>query len=79
MHQEYALNFYSSRGFPKNKLNAGLPFYGQSFILSGASTDVGAPSNGPGYPGQFTQQNGMLAYHEICSASKSDLRASSGF
>jgi chitinase len=69
--QEYAMNFYATRGFPKNKLNAGLPFYGQSFTLSGASTAVGASSGGPGYPGRFTQQNGMLGYYEICSASKS--------
>ena len=67
--QEYAMNFYASKGFPKEKLNAGLPFYGQSFSLSGASTEVGAPSSGPGAPGRFTQQNGMMAYYEICSAS----------
>jgi GH18 family chitinase len=67
--QEYALNFYASKGFPKSKLNAGLPFYGQSFILSGSGTEVGAASDGPGVPGRFTQQNGMLAYYEICAAS----------
>ena len=63
------MNFYAGRGFPKSKLNAGIPFYGQSFLISGSSTDVGTPASGPGIPGQFTQQNGMLAFYEICSAS----------
>jgi chitinase len=54
-------------GAPRHKLLVGIPFYGQSFTVgSRANTEPGAPSKGPGRPGKFTNQPGMLAYYEIC-------------
>lgn len=56
-----------SLGAPRHKLLVGIPFYGQSFTLeSVTNTEPGAPSIGPGTPGKFTNQPGMLAYYEIC-------------
>lgn len=42
------MNFYASRGFPKSKLNAVLPFYGQSFKLASSDNNYGAKIVGPG-------------------------------
>ena len=54
-------------GAPRHKLLVGIPFYGQSFTLgSRTNTEPGAPSSGPGRPGKYTNQPGMLAYYEIC-------------
>jgi hypothetical protein len=35
-------------------------------MASRVNTELGAPSTGPGRPGKFTNQPGMLAYYEIC-------------
>lgn len=50
------------------KLMLGLAFYGQSFRLAEAegARNTGATAAGPGEPGEFTKQPGMLAYYEIC-------------
>jgi len=42
------MNFYASKGFPKSKLNAVLPFYGQSFKLANSDNNYGAKVVGPG-------------------------------
>lgn len=49
----------------------GIPFYGQSYTLQDEKDNsYGAPAEGPGVPGEFTKQPGMLAYYEICDYSK---------
>ena len=56
------------RGAPRSKLILGIPFYGQAFTTS--STPTGAyrqDTAGPGKPGTWTKQRGMLAFYEICS------------
>lgn len=65
------MEYLVSLGAPRHKLLVGIPFYGQSFTLASMTdTDPGAPSNGPGRPGKFTNQPGMLAYYEICDTGK---------
>ncbi|XP_050423223.1 probable chitinase 10 [Adelges cooleyi] len=50
------------------KIVLGLPFYGQSYTLASSSEHgLGDPAKGPGIPGEYTQQPGMLAYYEICN------------
>lgn len=52
-------------GAPANKLVMGIPTFGRSFTLASSKTDVGAPISGPGIPGQFTKEEGTLAYYEV--------------
>ncbi|XP_055966714.1 chitinase-3-like protein 1 [Sorex fumeus] len=63
---DYALSYMVRRGAPASKLLMGIPSFGRTFTLSSALTDVGAPVSGPGEPGRFTKDPGMLAYYEIC-------------
>nr|XP_035935462.1 chitotriosidase-1 isoform X1 [Halichoerus grypus] len=63
-----AVQLWLQRGTPANKLILGMPTYGRSFTLASPSdTGVGAPATGPGTPGPFTNQGGLLAYYEVCS------------
>lgn len=57
-----------SKGADPKKLLLGLAFYGQSYRLADSvgSIGPGSPAAGPGEPGEFTKQPGMLAYYEIC-------------
>lgn len=50
-------------------MNVGVPFYGQTFMLSMTRPGQGfnSPADGPGEPGEVTNQPGMLAYNEICN------------
>ena len=49
----------------------GVPMYGQSYRLSLASNfNLGDRAAGPGTPGEYTRQPGMLAYYEICERVK---------
>ncbi|CAG9096681.1 unnamed protein product [Plutella xylostella] len=65
---EYAIKSLISGGADPKKILLGLSFYGQSYRLadSQGSKGVGAAAAGPGEPGEFTKQPGMLAYYEIC-------------
>lgn len=66
---DYAMQFLVTSGASREKLIMGIPFYGQTFTLENSNNQLvgeGAPSNGPGEPGEFTKQPGMMAYYEIC-------------
>lgn len=52
-------------GVPANKLLMGIPTFGRSFTLASSETGVGAPISGPGLSGQFTKEEGILAYYEV--------------
>ncbi|XP_018313223.1 probable chitinase 3 [Mycetomoellerius zeteki] len=67
----FTMNYLVGLGAEKSKLLIGIPLYGQSYRLSTASqADLGDPTTGPGKPGEFTKQPGMLAYYEICERIK---------
>ncbi|KAM9612762.1 chitotriosidase-1 [Trichechus inunguis] len=65
---DFAVRYWLQRGAPANKLILGMPTYGRTFTLASSSdTGVGAPATGPGTPGPFTKEGGVLAYYEVCS------------
>ena len=52
---------------PREKLIVGVPFYGRSFTLSNTNlTSPSSPIRGFGKEGYYTQEQGFLAYFEIC-------------
>lgn len=63
---DYAVGYMLRLGAPADKLVMGIPTFGRSFTLASSKTDVGAPTSGPGIPGRFTKEEGILAYYEIC-------------
>ncbi|XP_048212919.1 chitotriosidase-1 [Perognathus longimembris pacificus] len=62
-----AVQLWLQKGAPASKLVLGMPTYGRSFTLASSDASVGAPASGPGVPGPFTKEGGILAYYEVCS------------
>ncbi|XP_046446089.1 probable chitinase 2 [Daphnia pulex] len=49
------------------KLVVGVPFYGRTFTLVDKNLrQIGSASNGTGFPGPYTREDGFLGYNEIC-------------
>ncbi|KFO24386.1 Chitinase-3-like protein 1, partial [Fukomys damarensis] len=63
---EYAVGYMLWQGAPASKLLMGIPTFGKSYTLASSENGVGAPISGPGLAGQFTKEEGTLAYYEIC-------------
>ncbi|XP_007939348.1 chitotriosidase-1 [Orycteropus afer afer] len=65
---DFAVGYWLQKGAPANKLILGMPTYGRTFTLASSSnTGVGVSATGPGTPGRFTKEGGVLAYYEVCS------------
>lgn len=65
------MKFYINEGADANKLVLGIPTYGRSYtLLNEESTDIGAPTDGPGAQGDATREKGYLAYYEVKSHHK---------
>ncbi|KAL5275106.1 Cht6 family protein [Megaselia abdita] len=70
---DHTVKHYIKLGAQRDKLVLGMPTYGRSFTLFNEdSTDIGAPSDGPGEQGDATREKGYLAYYEICQNLKED-------
>lgn len=70
---DYTIQLLIREGADPRKIIVGVPFYGQSFTLAEKSTRLvgeGIAARGPGKPGEYTKQPGMLAYYEICDRVK---------
>ena len=64
--QAWASNYWVSMGVPKSKLNIGLALYGRGFVMDNpANHKPGAPAKGPCSAGEYTRENGYLAYYEV--------------
>lgn len=59
------MGYVMRRGVPANKLLLGIPAFGKSFTLASSETGIGVPILGPGLPGRFTKEEGILAYYEV--------------
>ncbi|KAH0534516.1 hypothetical protein KQX54_004701, partial [Cotesia glomerata] len=68
---EAAVNYWLSKGAPKEKLILGVPTYGRTFTLSNPRNNgLGAATSGPGNAGPYTKEAGYLGYQEICEMQK---------
>lgn len=64
--QQYSIDYLLKQGAPPSKLVLGLPFYGRTFktVAQGNADDA---SDGVGFSGPFTREDGFLGYNEICN------------
>ena len=63
----FTVHYWLSLGAPREKLVMGMAPYGQTFTLDNeAESGLNAQASLKGEAGEFTQQAGFLAYHEIC-------------
>ena len=61
------MTYYTKKGISKDKINVGIPFYGQTYTLqSKSNSNINAPTKGPGRAGSYSLQPGFLTYYEIC-------------
>jgi len=66
LNQEWTAE-WERQGVPRSKLVMGIATYGMSFTLRDENQHgLGAPSNGGGAPGMYTQESGILSYYEVC-------------
>ncbi|XP_046404203.1 chitinase-3-like protein 1 [Ischnura elegans] len=68
-----SIQHWIEKGVPRQKLILGVPSYGRTWTLrSTSNTGIGAPASGPGNPGRFTSEAGMIGYNELCVAIKNE-------
>lgn len=61
------MNYWKTNGAASEKLIVGFPTHAQTFSLTDSSINgIGAPASSPGNKGPYTQESGILAYHEVC-------------
>ncbi|CAF1022242.1 unnamed protein product [Adineta ricciae] len=65
------VKLWLSLGVPRGKIVIGIPAYGRSYTLSSEQKGLHSPTNGPGYPGQYTKTRGFLSYYEVCEKGQS--------
>ncbi|KAL7733630.1 hypothetical protein ACLKA6_005082 [Drosophila palustris] len=63
---QYTIDYLLKQGAPPSKLVLGLPFYGRTFKTS-AQGNLDDASDGAGFQGPFTREDGFLGYNEICN------------
>jgi len=63
----WAASYWKNNSCPAEKLIIGMPTYGRNFKLCGTGqTEMGQAHCGAGDKGNYTGENGFLAYFEIC-------------
>lgn len=63
---DVAVKLLMRKGAAAEKIMLGIPTYGRTFTLSSSQTFVGATASGGGTRGHFTNEDGFLAYYEVC-------------
>nr|WNT43926.1 chitinase-like protein Idgf4 [Monochamus alternatus] len=65
------VKYWTSNGAPANKVVLGIPTYGRTWKLDSDTSSIDSipltDLEGPGDPGPFTKQAGLLSYPEICT------------
>ncbi|KAK2178218.1 hypothetical protein NP493_553g02028 [Ridgeia piscesae] len=65
---QWAANYWVANGCPPSKLVVGMAMYGRGYKLANPSIHgMGAPAQGPSSRGRHTEEDGFLAYYEVCS------------
>ncbi|CAG2122088.1 unnamed protein product, partial [Medioppia subpectinata] len=63
----FSINYWISKGAPRNKIVLGMGTYGRSFTLQRSEDNgLGAPAPQKGQAGPYTREAGSLGYNEIC-------------
>lgn len=62
----YAVQYWTGKGLPANKLVFGMPAYGRCFSTNVDEPRVGDPATGASPAGTHTKEAGFLSYYEIC-------------
>ena len=61
------MQLWSTAGFTKSKLVAGIPFYGRGYLLDQAQdTELGSPTSGWIPASRYTKEPRVWPYYEIC-------------
>ena len=64
---DYIVNYWLSKGMSPEKINLGIPLYGNSWTLGeSAHPQPVTSASGAGSKGPYTAEEGTLGYHEIC-------------
>ncbi|ELU16704.1 hypothetical protein CAPTEDRAFT_113634 [Capitella teleta] len=64
--QDWAVNYWISKGCPAEKLVLGCAMYGRTFTLKDPKNHgILAPASGAGMAGKFTREAGFLSYYEV--------------
>lgn len=64
--QEFMVKYILRHGMAPEKLVLGVPLYGRSYTLAPSTNPYpGAPIDGWGEEGPYTQTKGLLAYFEV--------------
>jgi chitinase len=67
-----SLEYWWSKGAPKNKLLAAVPLYARTWKLTNSSdNERTAGGSSGGTAGPYTQTSGLLSYNELCAMMKS--------
>ena len=64
--KEDTVKYLLKSGASPEKLVLGVPFYGTTFILADRNLhEIGSASNGTGFQGPYTREDGFLGYNEV--------------
>lgn len=64
--QDDTVSYLLKLGASPAKLVVGVPFYGRTFTLVDKNLrQIGSTSNGTGFQGPYTREDGFLGYNEV--------------
>ncbi|XP_037930954.1 probable chitinase 2 [Teleopsis dalmanni] len=63
---QFTIDYLLKLGAPSHKIVVGLPFYGRTFKTP-FSGNINDDSEGVGFQGPYTREDGFLGYNEICN------------